>query len=160
MWMNTEKMESFARADVLLHDSRATGAYIADGSLYFRFADGFWILQSNSRNTCGETVRTGVSELCIAGFDAPCVCLFRHVALFRRRLLTRRVEIPLETLIQKLNSGKWELEFLDEYREYRGMLYNCLIWQKRRPYYTECELRIDCGEVQYLWNVLRPECTW
>ncbi len=59
---------------------------------------------------------------------------------------TLRETWPIDRLMEKVNSGEWELEFTCRYDGYREVLHACCIWQERKPWSMEAQLFIPAQE--------------
>ena len=71
---------------------------------------------------------------------------------------TIRREYPLEEMINKINSGEWELEFAYRYDGYEEILYKCWIWEDREPWCFECEMWIGTKETTvFRWDTPKNE---
>ena len=66
----------------------------------------------------------------------------------------------LNQLMQKVNDGECELEFLYQYTNGVGRIIECELRTNEKPYRRECNLKLLTKEVTYLWNDLRPDATW
>lgn len=157
LWKHFEKSEN---AKISLHDCIATRAFIEDNNLYFEYDDGFWIIGTNENNLYNNTFGTDISQLKICNFEVVDIYVFSEFRLFHHLINTRRVSIKLETLIRNINSGKWKLEFLYTYQAYRGVLFHCCIQMKHRPYHKECQIVIDCDDMEFFWNNICKDKPW
>lgn len=158
MWRYTEK--SNEKAKISLHDCRATRMFINDGNLHFEYNDGFWVLTTNENNPHNETFKTDLSQLKVCNFEIENIYIFNKFRLFRRLISTKRIDITIETLIDNINNGKWELEFLYEYHTYQGMLFNCWIWMNQKPCHKECQIALQCDDMEYFWNNICIDKPW
>lgn len=158
--MNYEHNDTMM-SHVCLHDCEACRADLCDGTLSFFFEEGFWISPNHPESDCNTLVRTdgarvdynlgrGLSE------DVN-VYVFYYNRLLRA---TVRKEMPLEKLIDLINSKKAYLEFLYEYTDENSRIIKCALRYKKRPWYRECEIGIYCESAVYRWNELRLECVW
>ena len=154
MWKNTTE---YGKYPISLHDCRATGLTVQGDELVFTFADGFWVYDEDNE---GGMIKTETAEVRIVGAADGEVHLFRELRLFRRRICTTRITVPLETLAANLNSGRWELEFLYEYHGGVGVIYQGWLWMKRRPYHRECNLSMGYKKIEYRWNDLQEGRSW
>ncbi|MBQ8687827.1 MAG: hypothetical protein IJ512_04680 [Ruminococcus sp.] len=145
---------------ISLHDCRATHAYIENGALVLEFENGFWMTADSRFNPYGVTCRTDTSQLRICKFDIQDIYLFDEIRLLRRHIGTLRKSIPIEKLLENINCGKWQLEFLYEYHAWRRVLFECMIWFDKRPYSKACQLSVCCDEMRYFWNRICEDKTW
>lgn len=128
--------------------------------LYVEFANGFWIVANTINNPSSTTLRTDKSQLKLRNYDISHIYLFKQIRLFRRLISTQRVSLNVKTLMDNINRGKWELEFLYEYHAYHGVLFCCCLWTKDIPYSIECQLILDCDDMQCYWNQLCEDKPW
>lgn len=121
-----------------LHDCRATAVELSDNHLIFCFPDGiFFVGYSNDWPNTGKAE----VEFVIDPMRGVTVYLFKDM-----KEQTIREECQLNDLIEKINSGKWELEFAYRYDGYQEVLYKCWIWENDEPWTYECELWIGTKE--------------
>ena len=143
-----------------LHDCRANRAELRDGVLSFWFEAGFWVTQSHPENLTGKTVRTGPGRvdylLREADGDDVAVEVFTRL----RWPHALRTVWALPKLLQAINEKHWELEFLYQYPDYWNRIIECVLCLPKKPYWKECQLKLDVSEVIYRWNSLRPEEEW
>ncbi len=121
-----------------LHDCRASSAKLTDKSLIFIFPDG--IFYDEYSNDWPNTGKVEV-EFVIDKMRGVSVYVFVN-----EKWQTIRKEYTLEQLIEKINTGEWELEFAYRYDGYEEILYKCWIWEKGEPWTYECELWIGTKE--------------
>lgn len=142
---------SNAYPSVGLHDRRATGLVIYGQRPEFTFDGGFTLTPKTALNPQASCVDTGRAALAFTEAETE-FHIHREHRLFRRTVLTTRKKITLKQLAEKLNSGRWELEFIHEYYGYNSAFYNCCIWQRHKPYHIECQLDVYCEDIEYLWD--------
>lgn len=128
--------------------------------LYLEFANGFWIVADTVNNPNHTTLRTDTSQLKIRNYALSDLYLFKEIRLFRRLISTQRVSLNFKTLMNNINSGKWELEFLYDYHAPHGVLFFCWIWSKNKPCHKECQLILDCDGMECSWNKLCEDKPW
>ena len=156
MWVFSEKKTD----GISLHDCRATYARVEGGDLYFEFDDGFWVVANTEHNLHGNTLRTDKSLLKIENFEISKIYIFKEIRVFRRLVSTRRVWMSVDALVKKINTGKWELEFISEYHSGHEVLFGCWILFESRFYHRECQLFIRYDAMGCFWNRLREDCPW
>lgn len=156
MWKYCENKTN----DLSFHDCVVTRLFIDSDDLIMEFNDGFWVVGNTQHNTNNETYRSDSSQLKLINYDVANIYVYNKTRLFTRLINTRRISLELEILIANVNSGKWELEFLSEYRTYRGVFFTCLILSKKRPYMRECQLFLDHDEMKCYWNNLCLDKPW
>lgn len=71
-----------------------------------------------------------------------------------------REEWELSKLIECINSGKYTLEFLYQYKGYNSMIIECCLWSDKKPYDRECQLKLPLSQVRYCWNDLCEDKEW
>lgn len=143
-----------------LHDCRADRVELKDGVLSFWFPEGFWVTSVHPENPTGKTVRTDAARvdyvLRDARGDDVSVDVFTglkfHCALRRSYDLSRFMEI--------MNRVGWGLEFLYQYPDYWNRIVECVLCLPKKPFWKECQLKLDVSEVIYRWNSLRPDEEW
>ena len=143
-----------------LHDCIAEKAYFADGKLGFLLSDGFWISPDHPESDLSALVRTDAAKVEYTledGEDYDVTVYVFERTLFGR---TMRVEWPLQTLLEKLNSGTCKLEFIYRYTDGCSEVMECDLHYDRRPYRKECVLKISAPQVRYFWNRLCKDRTW
>ena len=141
-----------------LHDCRANRVLFSDGVLSFIFPDGIVLAPNHPHNPTGEPVRTGLARvdfpLLTREKEDVSVCVFRRIS--QSRLICR--EWPLEELADALLTKKCELEFISRYDGYLELLYECCLWQERKPYHRDCQLKILAKQPVYRWNEICEDC--
>lgn len=144
-----------------LHDCRADQAMINDGVLSFVFPDGIFIAPDHPDNPTGKMVRTGLARV-----DFPLLRGAQHIGnvweewedvsvyVFRKLWfgLSIRQEWSLVRLLYWLNTRKGELEFISRYEGYMDRIYECCLWQDKRPYHRDCQLLITTKQPAFRWN--------
>ena len=143
-----------------LHDCRADRMELKDGVQSFWFSEGFWVTSVHPENPTGKTVRTDAARVDFllrnpGGEDVGADvfhCLKSPFALRRSYDLLRFMEI--------VNRPGWGLEFLYQYPDYWNRIIECVLCLPKRPYWKECQLKLDVSEVIYRWNNLRPDEEW
>ncbi|MBE6658483.1 MAG: hypothetical protein E7604_08570 [Ruminococcaceae bacterium] len=135
-------------------------AYFENGTLVFAFEDGFWVSPDHPDSPLSKMVRTDASRveyiLEDGGDYDVTVYVFRRTC-FRQ---TVRVEWSIQELIQKINTGTYQLEFLYQYRDWNTRIVECELKFDKKPYRQECIMKISAPEVRYHWNRLREDCPW
>ena len=147
---------------ITLHDCRADTISLSENTLTFHFSDGFWISSEHAHNHLGQTVRTDPAEvrfrLCEDEMCGDVVKL--HVFTEKKHGKAIRKTWNLKKLMKKINSGQYQLEFMYVYKGYLTVLYDCLLWSKKKPWFRECELRIPTEHADFCWNNLLPDRQW
>ena len=149
--------------NIILHDCYATAITVIDENLNLEFADGFWIVGNSKYNSHEETLRTDLSHLQFTNcdFEDINISLFKDYRLFRNSLFTIKKNLSLEELYTKVNSGQWNLEFIEEYYAYSSALFQCAIHTEYKPYYYDCQIEIGrYDEMVYYWDNLRSDMTF
>lgn len=145
-WQHTQN------SGIGLHDCRAAHMTVSDDRIEFTFDEGFVVLPGNEHNSHNRARMTDKASLVISKYDLESVYVFREIRLFGKRILTIRKNISLNELADRINCGKWQLEFITEYVNAFTVLYNCEIWSDRKPYHTECQIEMVYGSIEYNWN--------
>ena len=146
--------------NIVLHDCYANSMNYENGVLSFVFPEGFWVTPQHNKNDSDKIVRTDLSQVTFDLLDR--VAEDVRIYIFRRNKNadTVREEWELDNFINKVNSGFFKVEFIDEYKTYQSNLYKCWVHFDNEPYHYECEIIIDTENVTYNWNRLRYECEW
>ena len=150
----------FNNEHITLHDCCANSMNYENGVLSFVFPEGFWVTPQHNKNDSDKIVRTDLSQVTFDLLDR--VAEDVRIYIFRRNKNadTVREEWELDNFINKVNSGFFKVEFIDEYKTYQSNLYKCWVHFDNEPYHYECEIIIDTENVTYNWNQLRYECEW
>jgi hypothetical protein len=61
---------------------------------------------------------------------------------------------------QKINSGQWEFECIDEKYESSQCLYEGWVWFDREPYHQELLMSFSYGDAVYQWDTIREDRPW
>ena len=143
-----------------LHDCIAERAYFEDGKLGFQFDDGFWVSPDHPENNLSNLVRTDSSKVEYTlengtSYDVT-VYVFKE-NIFKK---TIRIEWTMQELLDNINSGKCELEFLYQYVACASRIVECELKLNKKPYRMECIIKISAPKVSYYWNNLREDCVW
>lgn len=138
-----------------LHDCVISEMQIQDDDLILKFDNGFWLLEDAEQNIYHETVRTGRSELRIKGYEDITLYRFKPLRLFRWTLSTTRINISLETLIQRINNGEWQAEITDEWYGEYGCLLGGVMGKRE-----EFMMNLYCKGFEYSWDELRGDRKW
>jgi len=144
--------------EISLHDCRTTSAELNGDKLIFRFTDGFWIGANHEKNPYKKIVSTDASEIEICLLED-----YEDVNVFiftEKRGKTIRESWKVTDFIEKINDGTYELEFLYPYKGYRSMIFECMVWSKKRPYSKECVLILPTEEITYKWNQVLEDRGW
>ncbi len=143
-----------------LHDCIAERAYFENGNLGFEFNDGFWISPDHPDSNLSKIVKTDLSKVEYALEDGNeydvTIYVFRET--FFKKIV--RTEWTIQNLINKINSGKYKLEFLYQYIDYNSRIVECKLICDKKPYRQECIMKISSSSVSYYWNNLREDRPW
>lgn len=144
---------------ISLHDCHATKIIYENGIVTFVFDDGIWIAQGHSSNMTDKTLRTDVAE---AKFylESGDECDITSYVFENKLGKTVREEWKLSELIECINSEKYTLEFLYQYKGYNSRIIECWLWSDKKPYHRECELKLSLKAVKYQWNDLCEDREW
>jgi len=149
-----------SEAHLSLHDCTCSHAYFCGGIIGFEFDDGFWILPDHPESSLAEVVRTDSSKaeyvLQSGSCDDVTVYVYKKT-LFGR---TVRQEWDPEELIRRINSQKYRLEFLYQYRSGNSRIIECELHFDRRPYHMQCDIHLTCAITHYCWNNLCADKPW
>jgi hypothetical protein len=151
--------DAFHGQELTLHDCVADKIVIKDDILRFYLPDGFWITPHHKESDCRKPVRTGaaVVEFTVKEVKDISVRVFTRKNRWPCPGKTTVAYWPLEELISAVNSCKYTLEFVTQYRTYGEQMWHCVIHSKKRPYYRECQLYLPETEATFFWNDLCPD---
>lgn len=155
MWKHCDMDDEY----VSLHDCHATRIIYENNALTFVFRDGIWIVKGHPNNELDKTVCTDMAEakFYLENGDESDITIY----VFEENLnKTIREEWELSKLIECVNSGKYTLEFLYQYKGYHSIIIECWLWSDTKPYHRECELKISLSNVKYCWNDLCEDRVW
>ncbi len=145
---------------ISLHDCRATAVGLNGNVLSFTFADGICIGKRHPRNTYGKTMMTGQAQVdFILPQDDHPESNFTCYVFFKKKNKTVRKVFSIEKLARKMREKGHTLEFLYAYKGHDSIIYECVMWRKKKPYSRECQLVITPAGTSYSWNELRPDKT-
>ena len=143
-----------------LHDCIATRAYFENGKLGFEFEDGFWISPDHPASNLAKMVRTDFSKVEYTLTDGKDydVMVYVFTRAFEKR--TTGEEWTLEELLDAINSGKCELEFLYQYLGFHARIVECDLNFTKEACHKKCLIKITARKVGYYWNNLREDRPW
>ncbi|MCI7135764.1 MAG: hypothetical protein SPI09_03940 [Candidatus Limivicinus sp.] len=143
-----------------LHDCVAEDLHVEDGKLIFDFPGGFRLLPQDEKNPYNQVCGTSASRVSMELFshspeDDLTICLLKRHRFFSGFGFTAAKEINVNTLIKKIHSKKWKLEFLCKYTQSLSAMYHCIIYTKRS--HMDCWIEIDYTRIDYYWNEVLEE---
>ena len=153
--------DEFHGKELTLHDCMSDKISFENHTLRFYLPDGFWVTSHHIENASEKVIRTDASvvDFSIEDIDDIMVRVFtRH-----RWLGFRNTSVELwdmERLISAINSGKYTLEFITQYRTHYEQMWHCVIHSGKKPYYRECQLYLPGTEATFSWNDLCPDREW
>ena len=121
-----------------LHDCYATSVELVNDRLVFRLPDGFFCMDYSD-----EWPNTGKAEIEFILESSDSATLHTFVEAEGK---TFRNEYNVTQMMDKINSGEWELEFAYRYDGYQEVLYRCWIWENPGRAAYEGELWIRTKE--------------
>lgn len=143
---------------ISLHECRATGMQVGDRVISFTFEDGICIGKKHPRNTYGKTLRTDAAQvefnLPVGTPDENVTC---YVFFEKKNGKTIRKKFSMEKLMRKINEKGRPLEFLSAYKGGDTVVYECVLWRKKKQSGRECVLVIRNDGTSCRWNELCPE---
>ena len=155
-YLHNEKTEQ----NLSLHDCRADRMELKDGVLSFRFSEGFWVSGDHPENPTGKTVRTDAARVDYVLRDAKGTDVSADVFTRLKYSFDLRRSYNLSAFMEIVNRDGWELEFLYQYPDYWNRIIECVLCLPKKPYWKECQLKLDVSEVIYRWNSLRSDEEW
>lgn len=139
---------------ISLHDCRAANMYFESGVLSFVFPNGFWITSQHPQNKSENSVRTTASQADFPLIDKTLDGVEIFIFKKNRKKEVIREEWKTEKVIQAVNSGDFQIEFITPYKSFQSMLFKCWIWFEVSPYHQECEIILNTDSVTYHWDEL------
>ena len=161
----------------ILHDSVATRMEIEGRELRLFFPEGFRLLPNDPRNPYDTPLPTKAGWMVFTldfdpgdGFARDELIRLEvfhdhYLPSIRRYrpsdpLFTTCAFVNVDKMIGKINSGKWKLEFYDEFKHYIGYMYGCALYTSRTMRrYCRCYFSVECRAIRYYWNEVsdKPE---
>ncbi|MBE6753180.1 MAG: hypothetical protein E7559_02305 [Ruminococcaceae bacterium] len=144
--------------DFSLHDCRVTGISLKNSTLTLETAGGFLICPGAESNPDPDhALITGKACIVIELFDEPFE--YSSVYIYKPSLLEKGADVrhshTVAELMERVNSGKNELEIVTELYGWQRLRFSGYLWQSRKPYSLETELELRCRGITYCWNDAR-----
>ncbi|MBQ6654141.1 MAG: DUF4298 domain-containing protein [Erysipelotrichaceae bacterium] len=140
-----EFLSEFDEDHFTLHDCRVTSISYEDKCLTFEMPQGIY---HDEYGKCWPNTGRAAVQWIITGEDEACLQVF-----VRESGKTIRYEYDLEDMMEKINSGVWELELGYRYRGLGALIYMGYIWLKEESRHYEVQLMIASRENEILmWN--------
>lgn len=147
--------------DISLHDCKATKISIRKDILSLEFEDGFWVSEHHRHNPYGKLLATDKSRVDFRLlYDEPEDNVTFYVFKEKKHGKVIRKQYSLKKLMKKINEKGKELEFLYAYQGYNSIIFECWLWQKKKPYHRECVLILSTDDIIYRWNQICENKTW
>lgn len=142
-----------------VHDCIAEKITLDNNILSFCFPNGFWICPSHESGLADKTVRTDTAQVDFAVTHDKDFEIYLQV--FKKRKFRKTIVEywDVQKLMKEVNCGKYELEFIYQYRANFEQMWLCYLRDKGRLW-CECQLHIPCDSATYRWNNLRKECVF
>ncbi len=145
---------------ISLHDCRADKIIFENGILSFYFPNGFVVTSQHIKNQSDNTVYTDCSQVDFPIADKDINGIEIYIFSKRKSGEIIREARKVQSFINDVNSGKYEVEFITQYKSAYSILFKCWIWFDNEPYHSECEIILNSNNGVYLWNNLRDDCKW
>ena len=137
------KHQSAPRQGISLHDCYINRITTEDQHITLHFPDGFWVANPK------KMFRTSAS---IVTFTQAIV----------DDVFYNSNNISWETLCERINTGQWSIELINEYyRPRQGVLGGFLddeVWHKRS--FASIALWLAFEDVRFCWNEIREDRQW
>ncbi len=148
--------------DITMHDCYATNINVEGNDLVIDFEDGFWVFPTNKVDFDGKAMRTGTSRVIFYDFEMfGEVYLYKTFRLFGKEVLTIRKKVSLNDLSHKVNSGKWKMEFVEEFCDKRTALLGGYMDKKNIRSEMEWQFTLDYfSGMKYYWNEIHTDRVW
>lgn len=154
------EIKMYQHKSVSLHDCRADKMFFRNGILSFEFSNGYWVLPDHPQNHSEKIVRTGRAKIEFQIIDEEINGVTCYIFKVSRGGKVIREEWEMCNLINAVNNGTFQIEFIDEYEGYQSRLYKCWIWFGVKPYHYECEIILHNENIAYFWNELQYDHIW
>lgn len=154
-----------------LHDCVVTEIRQDGSELLLYLPNGFLLSPNDPRNPYKDAPRkTGAALAAVSlGFPDPVTDPEEAIRaeLFHRHRICRGVGFTtvsypdVSDLIDKVNRGKWTLEFISKYPCYdTGYFVTCCFNKPKRYAYRNCYLTVDCRRIDFYWSEVKEEPAW
>lgn len=74
--------------------------------------------------------------------------------------MTIRKEWCMSKLLECINTKKFALEFLYQYKGYNSRVIDCWLWSNTPPFHRESQMKLRIEKVEYCWNDLCEDREW
>ena len=151
--------DDYHDSKITLHDCVANKISFNNNVLSFSLPDGFFVCPNHEASLLSNGVRTGGAQVDFA--VTPDEHFDVYAEVFKKRKFRKTVVEywDLEKLIKSINSGKYQIEFIYQYRTHFEQMWLCNLRYKG-CYGNECQLHIPYSTATYRWNNLREDCPW
>lgn len=145
-------------SEISLHDCRASKIGSDANGLTLVFPDGIWLLADNHLNTVGKIVRTGKAEVLLRNSEFDAFMKMKPVRFFGKMLFSVCREVGFETLRENINSGKWTVEFIDDFENADSHLFRVMIYSGKKHY--DCLFEVSYEEIESRFDKIRQDRVW
>lgn len=151
--------DDYHDSKLTLHDCIADKISFFNNVLSFNMTDGFWVCTDHEASGLSNTVRTDAAQVDFKVVPDKHFPVYMEV--FRNRKYRKTVVEywDLEKLMSVVNSGKYQLGFIYQYRTHFEQMWQCWLLYKG-CWYGECQLHIPYSTATYRWNNLREDCVF
>ena len=151
--------DNFHDTKLTLHDCFADKITYSNNILSFDFPDGFWVCSNHEDSNLSKTVRTDSAKVDFTVTPDQHFEIYLDVFKKRKYLNTIVEYWDIDKLMDAVNGGKYQLEFVYQYRTHFEQMWLCYL-HYQGCMYRECQLHIPYSTATYRWNNLREECVW
>lgn len=149
--------DNYHDSKLTLHDCIADKISFENNVLSFNLPDGFWICPDHEASELSKTVRSDSSRVDFEVVPDEYFQIYMDVFKERRHRKTIVEYWDLDKLMKAVNSGKYQLEFVYQYRTHFEQMWLCYLRDKS---WYNCQLHIPYSTATYRWNNLREDCVW
>lgn len=137
--------------DIILSDCTISGIQIKDNKLVLTFSD-YGFIKKDKDN---KYYRTEGAEIVVEGYEREELSIkeLRTHQLSEEIYFDSIYDIEFEKFQENVNSGKWELEIVEEFYSTGRCLYICQIREDENCF--EIYFKIRYRNLIYLWNSIR-----
>lgn len=133
---------------ISLHDCRITSIHEDGDNIICRFAEGYWIVETNAQNPYKKTLGTNDNAQ-LTLINARC-----------EKIMVDEKEMTWEEFCAYINIDAWEFECITEEHAHQKCIYYGWLWFNEEPFHRDCELHFNCQHVEYAWNDICEDRPW
>lgn len=137
-----------AWGSISLHDCRITGICVQDNNIICDFAEGYWIAETDPRNTYKKTLGTD---------DNSQITL---TAAYCEKVEINDTLSAWDEFCTKINAGEWEFECITSEYDHNKWTCDGWVWFDDEPFHLDCRLEFVFKHIIYNWNTICADRPW